>query len=283
MSNQVATTNTTALAIQDEQDNFNEKQVAALRQMGVANASPADVAVFFHYCKQTGLDPFRREVYMIGRQGKQTIQTGIDGFYKVAERVTRSTGGSWGISETYWCGEDGEWKDVWLAKAPPAAAKVIVERNGSKFTTVALTSEYQASGPMWKKMPSRMIAKCAEALAIRKAFPEDLSGLYTSDEMASADSNPVTVTQVPSEPTNAPQAPSSPAQDTPGRDWVADMEAATSRDELKAIFDAGLPKALWGVMKEHKDRIEQAAAAEVMQGQLGAEAIVDADIVEEQA
>lgn len=124
---------------------------------------------------------------MITRKGKATIQTGIDGFYKIADRATRATGGTWGIPETLWCGEDGVWRDVWLDRRAPAAAKVTVERDGSRFTTVALTREYSAAGPMWDKMPARMIAKCAEALAIRRAFPDDLSGLYTSEEMAQAD------------------------------------------------------------------------------------------------
>jgi phage recombination protein Bet len=188
MSTALATRNTTTdLTITPDQTAFTQAQEAALRQLGVQANSPADVAVFFHQAKRTGLDPFNREIYMITRQGKATIQTGIDGFYKIADRSVRAEGGSWGIPETLWCGEDGKWTDVWLSKRAPAAAKVTVERNGSRFTTVAITDEYKAKGPMWDKMPARMIAKCAEALAIRRAFPDALSGLYTSEEMQQAD------------------------------------------------------------------------------------------------
>lgn len=186
----------TALTITEDQASFNDTQLAALAQIGVDTNRPADVAVFFHQAKRTGLDPFNREIYMITRKGKPTIQTGIDGFYKIANRAARSNGGTWGIPETLWCGEDGQWRDVWLSKKAPAAAKVTVERDGSKFTVVAVTDEYKAQGPLWEKMPARMVAKCAEALAIRKAFPGDLSGLYTSEEMMQADS-----------PANAPQQP----------------------------------------------------------------------------
>ena len=186
----------TALTITEDQASFNDTQLAALAQIGVDTNRPADVAVFFHQAKRTGLDPFNREIYMITRKGKPTIQTGIDGFYKIANRAASSNGGTWGIPETLWCGEDGQWRDVWLSKKAPAAAKVTVERDGSKFTVVAVTDEYKAQGPLWEKMPARMVAKCAEALAIRKAFPGDLSGLYTSEEMMQADS-----------PANAPQQP----------------------------------------------------------------------------
>jgi len=213
------------LAVHQDQQYWTDQQLAALRQLGVGNASPGDLAVFFHQAQKSGLDPFKREIYMITRSGKPTIQTGIDGFYKIADRVTTRTRGTWGITETYWCGPDGQWVDVWLQKDAPAAAKVIVERNGSRFTTVALTSEYTASGPMWKKMPARMIAKCAEALAIRKAFPEDLSGLYTSDEMAQAD-NPA--------PRQAPQAP----QPQPSRDWIAEMNQCQTAQELRELYTA---------------------------------------------
>ena len=230
------------LAIHDDQSFWTDQQLAALRQLGVDANSQGDLAVFFHQAQRSGLDPFKREIYMITRKGKPTIQTGIDGFYKIADRVSRKTGGTWGISETLWCGQDGQWADVWLQAGPPAAAKVTLERNGARFTVVALTSEYMAQGPMWQKMPARMIAKCAEALAIRKAFPEDLSGLYTADEMAQADNptpapRPASIQQV--------QEPS-PAQ-VSGRDWLAELNQV---DTLQASRDLYMECSRAGEMTE---------------------------------
>lgn len=184
------------LAITDEQTFWTDKQKAALQQLGIGNAHDADLAVFFHHCTRTGLDPFARQIYMIERWTKngprQTIQTGIDGFRLIARRATDQRRGTFGYEPTQWCGDDGIWKDVWLDKKAPAAARVTVIRDGSTFPAVALYSEYAGTDKqgnptqMWRDKGSLMLAKCAEALALRKAFPQDLSGLYTSDEMESA-------------------------------------------------------------------------------------------------
>jgi hypothetical protein len=94
-----------------------------------------------------------------------------------------------------WCGEDGQWTDVWLGSKPPAAAKTTIWRKGAghPFTGVARFADYNAGQGLWSKMGATMIAKCSEALALRKAFPADLSGVYSSDEMEQA-VEPVTVT-----------------------------------------------------------------------------------------
>ncbi|MGQ7788166.1 phage recombination protein Bet [Nesterenkonia sp. K-15-9-6] len=184
---------TTDLTIQDGQTNFTQAQATALQHMGVRGATQADAQVFFHVCKRTGLDPFAKQIYMIERQGKQTIQTGIDGFRLIADRTTRSTRETLGYEDTQWCGPDGQWRDVWLSEDPPAAARVVVRRGGERFPGIALFSEYAARKrngdltQMWKDRPAGQLAKCAEALALRRAFPQDLSGLYTSDEMQQAD------------------------------------------------------------------------------------------------
>lgn len=173
------------LALRDDQDSFTEAQVAALAQIGVSKASKGDLQVFFHQAKRTGLDPFARQIYMIERAGKQTIQTSIDGFRIVAQR----SGNYGGQTAPEWCGKDGVWKDVWLESTPPAAARIGVYYKDAPNPTYAVAkwdSYAQLSSPIWKKMPDLMLAKCAEALALRKAFPNDLSGLYTAEEMDQA-------------------------------------------------------------------------------------------------
>ena len=188
---------TTDLTIREDQTFWDNRQIAALQQLGVDRATKADLAVFFHQCARTGLDPFARQIYMIERYTKegvkQTIQTGIDGFRLIARRATDAARGTFGYEDTQWCGEDGQWRDVWLSKEPPAAARATVIRDGQRYPAIALWTEYVATKrngeitQMWATKPALMLAKCSEALALRKAFPQDLSGLYTSDEMGQAD------------------------------------------------------------------------------------------------
>ena len=178
------------LALATEQDWWTDKQLAALRQIGVDRASNGDLAVFMHVCQRTGLDPFARQIYMILRDGKQTIQTGIDGMRLVARRAVDRTGETLSISAPEWCGPDGQWTDVWLSSEPPAAARVTVTRGSGTFAAIALWNEYvqtKRDGSitrMWATRGAGQLAKCAEALALRKACPQDLSGIYTDDEMA---------------------------------------------------------------------------------------------------
>ena len=150
-----------------------------------------ELRLFAYACQRTGLDPFSKQIYAIKRGGKMTIQAGIDGLRAIAERTGELDG-----STTEWCGEDGQWSDVWLSSKPPAAAKTTIWRKGSShpFTGVARFADYNAGQGLWSKMPAAMIAKCSEALALRKSFPANLSGVYSTDEMDQAE--PVSVSTV---------------------------------------------------------------------------------------
>nr|MDP9168274.1 recombinase RecT [Actinomycetota bacterium] len=157
----------TALALRDGQDFWDDKQLAALAQIGVRNAPNGDLAVFLHQAQKTGLDPFSRQIYMIERQGKWTMQSSIDGLRIVAQR----TGEYAGQVGPFWCGPDGIWVDAWLQDGAPAAAKVGVLRAGfaeplfavARYDSYCATTREGRPTATWARMPDVMLAKCFDA------------------------------------------------------------------------------------------------------------------------
>lgn len=180
---------------------FSQEQVDLIKSLVAPKASDLELELFLYHCNKVELDPLARQIYPVwrkqGDEEKMTIQVSIDGLRVVAERHGDYAGQDkviFGENQILkyrakeWNNGRQEWKD--FQKEVPSYAEVIVYkwRGTQRFQMavgIAYWDEYypQTANTMWHKMPHTMIAKCAEALALRKAFPQDLSGLYSVDEM----------------------------------------------------------------------------------------------------
>lgn len=216
---------------------FSEDQVKLIKSQILPKGTNDELKLFLYICEKTGLDPFAKQIYAIHRKtkdpndpkkqiDKMTIQTGIDGYRVIAER-----------SDKY----AGQGEPVFIYKTIGKVevldcCKVTIYKwgpGGQRYeaaTGIAFWMEY-AGGDMWAKMPHVMLSKVAEANALKKAFPQDLAGLNTSEEMDHVDLS--TLPTAP--PTKAVEEGGFTEEDQVVLRTVLSLQEATSVDELKDI------------------------------------------------
>jgi len=185
MTSTALQTSTTAPAIAEAIETYN--RIATVRNVLAPDLSDQELQLFALVAQRSGLDPFAKQIYAIKRKGRVTFQTGIDGLRSTAERTTEYEGSSEPVYEPV------DWDTRQGKDRHPERATVIVYRFRSgrrieQSATARWDSYYPGpdQGFQWAKMPDVMLAKCAEAAALRKAFPYVLADLYVAEEMDQA-------------------------------------------------------------------------------------------------
>ena len=179
----------TEIATREAMGNLTQAQLELVKNTIAKGATNDELALFLHQCKTAGLDPLSNQIYSIKRGDKRTTQIAIGGARLVAERS-----GKYRPGHTYWYDADGKEYTVWIKPEPPAACRVTVFKDGYEVPGRAVKfTERVQSTPTWKSMPSTMLAKCAEMDTLRTAFPQELSGLYSPEEMGN--NHPVSTPQ----------------------------------------------------------------------------------------
>lgn len=162
---------------------YSSSWIDLVKKQVAKDATDDELKLFLYHCKKTGLDPLQRQIYFQKRRSKNgeqmTILTGIDGYRLTAQR----TGEYAGNDDPIFDNEEN-----------PRKATVTVYRFDKRGGRVAFSASARwdqyypgdTQGFMWRKMPHLMLGKCAEALALRKAFPQELGNVYTKEEMEQA-------------------------------------------------------------------------------------------------
>lgn len=173
---------------------FSDAEMQVIKDTICRGATDAELQLFIATCTRTGLDPFVRQIYAVKRwdaglkREVMAIQVGIDGQRLTAERTHKYAG----QDPIEWLDENGVWSEVWTGAGKyPVAARCSVYRTDwgdRKATAVARWQSYAQSYkkdgavyymPTWEAMPDVMLGKCAESLALRRAFPAEMSALYS--------------------------------------------------------------------------------------------------------
>jgi phage recombination protein Bet len=163
------------------------KTLQVIKESVAKDATPAEFNYFLEFCKSTGLNPFKKEIWFIKTNSGVQIITGINGFLTIANNHPQFDGMEVSLQE-----ENG--------KLISATAKVYrKDRRIPSCATVYLNEYFKPSkfgNGMWEKMPRMMLQKVAKSVALREAFSQELSGIYIEEEMPPQEQEIVTAEPV---------------------------------------------------------------------------------------
>lgn len=181
---------TTTLATQRQDQNLLSLEQAVdlylrnTKTKGGKEPNQGDKLYFTQTCLAHKLNPFKRQAHLVGYDGKDgpvfSVITGIDGYRSIAHR----TGLYAGRDQTKFAFT----KDGKIFSATVTVSKLTggqkVPYTATVFYDEAVQTNYKNEpNAIWSKRPKGQLDKCAEALALRMAFPDDLGGLYTDAEI----------------------------------------------------------------------------------------------------
>jgi phage recombination protein Bet len=197
---------------------WNDRQLSLIRKTVAKDCTPTEFDWFVEICRGFGLDPLRRQIYAFvfhadKADKRQLIPVvSIGGLRAIAERtgnyrpddkptrfeftepeaatnphgllraevaVYKRAHGEWFpvVAEAYWS-EFAPLKEIWENDKPTGKFRLDHKKEG------------------WHRMPRLMLAKCAEALALRKAWPDDFAGVYEESEIDRAHSIDLTPSEM---------------------------------------------------------------------------------------
>jgi len=239
------------VAVEPSAPTITPEQLTLIKNTIAKDATPDELQLFFYDNARRGVHPLDRLLHFTKRSGRYTPVTSID-FMRMR---AHATGACAGIDDPMFSG---------VPMNPDFAAHITVYRlvQGQRcaFSATARWREYrpEANDFMWRKMPHTMLGKCAEALALRKAFPQELAGLYESSELDQALEDKVNIrtgevtesatdTYTPLEPPVKPDAPITPPQRrrlftiaTKGG-WLKDQIKDVLREKFAVDSTAAIP------------------------------------------
>lgn len=173
---------------------FTSDELQTIKNTICRGVSDVEAQLFIATCQSVGLNPFLHQIWAIPRnvnvgtqqnprwEKQMTIQTGIDGYRVIRDRLVDAHGNALfdGMEGPQWSDDNGRsWSDWWDSPKPPKLARVAIYRKGISrpFVAQARWDAYTQNNAMWKQMGAEQLAKCAEVLALRRAFPADMNAL----------------------------------------------------------------------------------------------------------
>jgi phage recombination protein Bet len=157
---------------------FDAEKIALIKNLFCKDATDLEFDLFLTMCKRLQLDPTIKQIYFIKFGGKMSIVVGIDGYRAIADRTGKYMPGR---ESSFVYDKEGK-----LFSATSYVKKLGADGVWHEFGATAIRAEYDSNQNNWKKGPHYMLAKCAEALALRKGWPSEFAGTHSEEEMEKA-------------------------------------------------------------------------------------------------